>query len=65
MLQPGRDLDFPKEAFRAHRGRQLGTQDLQGDLAVVLEVLGEIHDRHAAAAQLALKQVAISQCFDD
>ena len=38
---------------------QLGMEDLDGDLAAVLEVLGEIDRGHAALAQLALEAIAI------
>ncbi len=42
------------------RRRQLGAQDLHGDLPSVLDVLCEIHDRHAAAAELALEAVTVA-----
>jgi hypothetical protein len=35
------------------------SHQLDGDLAVMLEVAGEEDDRHASAAELALEQVAI------
>ena len=48
MLQRGRGLDLHHEALGAdHRG-QLGLQDLEGDFAVVLEILGQVHRGHAA-----------------
>ena len=42
-------------------GGQLGLEHLDGDLAVVLEVVGEIDRGHAALAQLALDPVGIGQ----
>ncbi len=65
MLQPGRDLDLPEEALRTHGRRQLAAQHLHGDFAPVLHVLGQVHDGHAAAPQLALEQVAITQGIRD
>ena len=56
MLQPGRDLDLPEEALRTHRRRQLAAQHLHGDFASVLHVLGQVHDGHAAAPQLAFER---------
>ena len=38
---------------------QLGVQDLDGDLAVVLQVLGEVDGGHAALAELAFEAVAV------
>src|SRR5487761_2103158 len=58
MLQVGRGLDLGQEALAADHGRELGAQDLQRDLAVVLEIVGEINGRHAARAELALEAVA-------
>src|SRR3990172_1952540 len=55
------DLDLPQEPLRAQQGRELGLQNLDRDLAVVLEVLGEVDSSHASAAELALKPVAVGQ----
>ena len=61
MLQVGDGLDLAQEPLGAdHRG-ELGAQDLDGDLAVVLEVLGQVHRGHAALAQLALDAVAVGE----
>ena len=54
-------LDLLHEALGAEHGGELGLQDLEGDLAVVLEVLGEVDRRHAALAELALDAVAIGE----
>jgi hypothetical protein len=59
MLEPGGDLHLAREAARAHGGGDLGPQDLQGDLPVVLEVLGEIDGGHAALPELALEAIAV------
>ena len=50
-----------EEPLGAEDGGQLGLQHLDRDVAVVLEVVGEIHGRHAALAQLALDPVAVGQ----
>ena len=62
MLQVGGGLDLGEEALGADDGGELGAQDLDGDLAVVLEVLGEVHRGHAARAELALDPVAVGEC---
>ena len=62
MLQGGGDLDFPEEALAAEHGRQLGAQHLDGDLAAVLEVLGEVDGGHATGAEFALDPVAVGEC---
>ena len=44
-----------------HRG-ELGSQHLQRDLSLVLQVLSEVDRGHAALAQLALDAVLAAQC---
>ena len=60
MLQRRGGLDFHHEAVGADHGGELGLQDLERHLAVVLQVLGQVHGGHAALAELALDQVAVS-----
>ena len=52
-------LNLPLEPLRSQRGGQLGEQHLEGDRAVVLEVVGQIDGGHPAAPELALKRVAV------
>ena len=59
VLQVGGDADLGQEAFGAEDGGELGAEDLEGHLAVVLEVVGEVDRRHAALAELALDAVAV------
>ena len=59
MLQVGGDLDLGEEAVAADDGAELGMQDLDRDLAAVLQVLGEVDGGHAALAELALDAVAV------
>ena len=54
-------LHFREEALGAERGGELGAQDLDGDVAIVLEVVREIDGGHAARAELALDAVAVGQ----
>ena len=61
MLQPGGDADLLEEPVRSEGGGEVGAEDLQGDLAVVAEVVGEVHCGHPAAAELALDAVALGQ----
>ena len=63
MLQVGRGLDLRQEALRAHDGGQLGLEDLERDLAVVLQIAGQIHEGHPALPQLSLEGVAAGQRF--
>jgi hypothetical protein len=55
------ELDLAEEPLGADRSREIGTEDLEGDLAVVAEILGQEHDGHAALAELALEVVAAGQ----
>ena len=61
MLQRGRRLDLDHEPLGAEHRGEFGLEDLDRDLAVVLEVLGEVDRRHAAGAELALDAVAVGQ----
>jgi hypothetical protein len=58
VLELGGGGDFLDEALRAEDRSEVGLEDLEGHLAVVLEIFGEIHRGHAALAQLALCRVA-------
>ncbi len=58
VLQVGGGADLGQEALAAHHGGQLGLEDLEGDPAVVLQVLGQVDRGHAALAELALEAVA-------
>lgn len=53
-----RDLDLSQKPLGAERGGQLAPQHLDGNLALVLQVVSEVYDRHAAAADFALDGVA-------
>ena len=55
MLQVGGDPDLRQEPLGAEDGGELGAEDFDGDLAVVLQVVGEVDGGHAAAAELALE----------
>ena len=58
MMKPGRGLDLVKEASRSHTSRDVRPEDLDGNFAIVLEVVGEKNLRHPALTQLALDPVA-------
>ena len=47
------ELDFATEAFRTESHPQIRKQHLDGNLAIVLQILCEIHGRHSPASQLA------------
>src|SRR5688572_22180577 len=61
MLQVRGELDLLEEPVGAQDGGELGVEDLDGDLAAVLQIFGEIHGRHAAAAELPLDAIAIRE----
>ena len=50
--------DLAQEAFNAQLVAHLRVQDLQRDLAFVLEIVGQVDRRHPALAQLTLDGVA-------
>jgi hypothetical protein len=61
VLERGGGLDLLDEPLGAEHGGELGFQDLDGDLAVVLQVLCEVDRGHAARAELALDAVAVGE----
>ena len=60
-VELGGGLDLAQEPVGAEGGRQLGPQDLERDLAVVLEVAGEVDGGHPALPELALDGVAVGE----
>ncbi len=50
MLEVGRRLNLGEESLAPDNGSQLGLQDLEGDLSLVLEVVRQVDRGHAALA---------------
>ena len=61
MIQFGGEGDLAEEAFGAESVGEFGLKDLEGDGAVVLQVMGQIDRGHAAAAQLPPDRVTAGQ----
>ena len=61
MLELRRRLDLLHEPLGAEHCRELRPQHLHRDLAVVLQILGEIDGGHAAFAEAALDAVAVGE----
>ena len=61
MLQLGGGADLAQEPRRAQGGAELGLVHLDGHVAVVLEIVGEVHGGHAACAELADDGVPVAQ----
>ena len=63
MLLPRDELDLALEALGPECGSQPGVEDLESNGAVVAEVARQIYCCHAAATQLPLNDVAVTQGF--
>ena len=61
MLQLGGEADLALEALAADRCAQLRVQHLDGDFALVLDILGQEHGRHPAAPEFAFDGVPVGQ----
>ena len=61
VLQGGGGLDLPHEPLGADHGGELRLQHLERHLAVVLEVLRQVHRGHAALAEFPLDAVAVGE----
>ena len=57
MIQPGRGGHLSQKPVGPEGERQLGPQHLDRHLALVFHIVGEIHRRHAPAAELSLDGV--------
>ena len=62
MAQVRGRRDLAKESLGADGGRELRVQHLDRHRAPVTQILGQVHGRHAARAQLALESIPIAQC---
>jgi hypothetical protein len=59
VLQGGGDTDFVQEPLGTERGRDFWAEDLEGDRAMVLEILNEPDRSHPAFAELPLGAVTV------
>src|SRR4051812_10111631 len=57
MLETCRDLDFTQKPMGAGGGAQLRSHHLDRDGPMMLQVLGEVDGRHAAATELAVEAI--------
>jgi hypothetical protein len=61
MLEVGGDLDLFEEPLPAEDGRQLGSEDFDRHLTVVLQVFGQVDRGHAAGPEFVLDGVAVGE----
>ncbi len=61
VIEPGGQVDLAEEALGTQGSGELRMEQLQGDPPVMLEVLGEVDRGHAAAPELALEHVALTE----
>ena len=59
MIESRREVDLGEKSLAPQHGGQLRAEHLEGDVAVVLEVVGQVDRGHAALAELALEPVAV------
>jgi len=65
MRQLRGNSDLAQESLGADRSPKLLLQDLDGDLTLVLFLLGEVHGRHSAMADQALDRVPVGERIDE
>ena len=61
MLQPRGGADLREKALAAECGTEIRMQHFDRDIAIVFEVVREIHRRHAAGPKLALEAIATAK----
>ena len=52
MLKIGRGLDLGKKVIGADDRCEFGTQELERDAAIVLQIVGEVDGGHAAGVEM-------------
>jgi hypothetical protein len=62
MGELGRDLGLAQKPLGTEGGRKLRPQNLERHRTTELAVLGQVHHRHAAPAELTLDRVAVTEC---
>ena len=65
MLEVRGRLDLGEEPVGADHRRQFGAQHLERDLAIVLEVVGEVDKGHPARAEFANDGVSSGKGFNE
>jgi hypothetical protein len=58
MLEVSGEPDLREEPLHANPGSDLGLQHLNGDVALVFQIVRKIDDSHASGAQLAHEPIA-------
>jgi hypothetical protein len=61
VVEPGADADLLQEPLGAEYRGELRPQELEGDLAVVFHVPGEVDRGHPTAAELALDDITVAE----
>jgi hypothetical protein len=61
VLQAGGGLNLALEALGPESRSELGVEDFEGDRPLMPEIAREVDRGHAAAPQLALEHVAVTQ----
>jgi hypothetical protein len=61
VIELGGDTDLVQKPLGAECRGELGSENLHRNLAVVLEILGEVDGGHAAGAEFTLDLVAIGE----
>jgi hypothetical protein len=61
MLQPCGGTNLGEKTFGTECSAKVGVQHLDGHVAFVLDVVGEVHGGHAAGSELALDAIAVGE----
>ncbi len=62
VMQAGGDLDLVQESRCANFGGEVGTEHLDRDLSLVLQIVGEEHGRHSALSEFPLEPISVGDC---
>ena len=65
MLKPRGGADLGQESLCSESRAEVGVEHLYRDVAIVPDVMGDIHGCHAALSDFALYAISIGQCFSE
>ena len=65
MLKPRCCPDLGQKSFGSESRAEIGMEHLYRDVAIVPDVMGDIHGGHAALSDFAVYAIAIRQCFSE
>src|SRR5262249_39293646 len=62
MIESRREPNLLKKPLAPERFGEIGAENLDGDIAIVAKIAGQVNGGHAARAELSLEAIATREC---